>query len=237
MTVSTQPRRLVLPPPYGQHRIDAGDVLAEACARANSEGAGTLVWLWRPGVSEAGRLDFAVVLEPDMALPDARMGFVAGMAASCLALAAHCPPERDIRIRWPDEVLFDTNRLGGGLLALAPGAAEGATPDWMAFGLELIADRDHLAAPGAHPHSTSLAEEGFDDPPAIVESFAAHLMLLFDRWKHEGPQAVAQAFAGRLEGGGAIGDAGDLLRGGARETLAAALARAPLWRDATGPRL
>ena len=71
--------------------------------------------------------------------------------------------------------------------------------------------------------------------PAIIESFAAHLMLLFDRWKHEGADAVARAFAGRLEGGGAIGDAGDLIREGGHEALGPALARAPLWRDATGP--
>ncbi|MFZ9948981.1 MAG: biotin/lipoate--protein ligase family protein, partial [Gemmobacter sp.] len=184
-----------------------------------------------------GRLDLAVVLEPDLALPGARLGYVAGMAALCEALAAHCPPERDIRIRWPDELRFDTNRLGGARLVLAPGSAEGAVPEWMVFGAELIADRDNIAVPGEYPHSISLTEEGFDDPPAIIESFAAHLMLLFDRWKHEGAEAVARAFAGRLEGGGAIGDAGDLIREGGHEALGPALARAPLWRDATGPLL
>lgn len=237
MTVSTQTRRLVLPPPYSQHRIAQGDATAEAAARAPAEGAGTLVWRWTAGGTESGpgRLDLAVVLEPDLALPGARLGFVAGMVALCEAIAAHCPPERDIRIRWPDELRFDTNRLGGARFVLAPGSAEGAVPEWMVFGAELIADRDNIAVPGEYPQSISLTEEGFDDPPAIIESFAAHLMLLFDRWKHEGAEAVARAFAGRLEGGGTIGDAGDLIREGGHEALGPALARAPLWRDATGP--
>ena len=236
MTVSPPPRRLTLPPPYVQHRLDGGDVLAAAVARAPDEGAGTLVWQWVAGSGGPGRLDFAVVLEPDMPLAQARLAFAAGMAATCEALAAHCPPERPLRIRWPSEIRFDTNRLGGARLAVAPGTDEADTPDWMVFAVELIGDRDHLEAPGVYPDSISLREEEFVDPPAIVESFAAHLMLLFDRWKHEGARAVADRCAARLEDGGAITDEGDLLRDGARHALRLALERAD-WRDAAGPRL
>lgn len=236
MTVSLPPRRLMLPPPYAQHWLDAGDVLDAAVARAPGEGAGTLVWQWVAGAGGPGRLDFAVVLEPDMPLAQARLAFAAGMAATCEALAAHCPPERPLRIRWPSEIRFDTNRLGGARLAVAPGTDEADTPDWMVFAVELIGDRDHLEAPGAFPGSISLKEEDFGDPPAIVESFAAHLMLLFDRWKHDGPQAVAARLAARLEEGSAITDEGDLLRDGARHALRLALERAE-WRDDRGPRL
>jgi hypothetical protein len=55
-------RRLILPPPYSQSHLDEGDVAAAALARVD-EGAGTLVWTYRPGAAP-GRLDFAVVLEP-----------------------------------------------------------------------------------------------------------------------------------------------------------------------------
>lgn len=237
MSVSLPPRRLVLPPPYDQHRLDGGDVLAEAVARAPVDGAGTLVWQWlaRPGA--AGRLDFAVVLEPGAALAASRLAFAAGVLAACEALAAHCPPERPVQWRWPGELRLDTNRIGGVRLAVAPGTAEDAVPDWMVLAVELIADRDHLDTPGACPDSVSLKEEEFLDPPAVVESFAAHLMLLFDRWKHEGAQALADRCAARLDGGGALTEGGDLLRDGTRHDLAAALAVAPDWRDAQGPRL
>jgi biotin-(acetyl-CoA carboxylase) ligase len=236
MTVSLPPRRLTLPPPYSQHRLDGGDVLDAAVARAPDEGAGTLVWQWLDGAGAPGRLDFAVVLEPDMPLADARLAFAAGMVATCEALAAHCPPERPLRIRWPSEIRFDTTRLGGARMAVSPGTDEADTPDWIVFAVELIGDRDHLEAPGAFPDSISLREEEFLDPPAIVESFAAHLMLFFDRWKHDGPQAIAARYAQRLEEGGTITDEGDLLRDGARHALRLALERAD-WRDDRGPRL
>lgn len=236
MTVSPPPRHLTLPPPYRQHRLDGGCVLSDAIDRAARDGAGTLVWQWVQGAGAPGRLDFAVVLEPDMPLADARLAFAAGLVATCEALAAHCPPERPLRIRWPGEIRFDTTRLGGARLAVSPGTDEADTPDWMVFAVELIGDRDHLEAPGAFPDSISLREEEFLDPPAIVESFAAHLMLMFDRWKHEGPAAVANRLAARLDGGGAITDQGDLMRDGAQHALRLALDQAD-WRDATGPRL
>jgi hypothetical protein len=53
-----------------------------------------------------------------------------------------------VRIVWPDEIRYDKARLGGGRLAVAPGTAEDAVPDWMVFAAELIADRDHPAEPG-----------------------------------------------------------------------------------------
>lgn len=237
MSVSHPSRRLVLPPPYDQHPLDGGDVLAEAVARAPGEGAGTLVWQWLSVPGGPGRLDFAVVLEPDSPLAEARLAFAAGVLATCEALAAHCPPERSVQWRWPGEIRLDTNRIGGLRLAVAPGCAEDAVPDWMVLAVELIGDRDHLEVPGAFPDSVSLKEEEFLDPPAVVESFAAHLMLLFDRWKHEGAQALADRCAARLVGGGTLTERGDLMRDGRRHALADALSVAPDWRDGQGPRL
>ena len=237
MSVSPPSRRLVLPPPYSQHRLDGGDVLADAVARAPEEGAGTLVWQWVSAAGAPGRLDFAVVLEPDRTLAEARLVFTAGLLATCEALAAHCPPERSVQWRWPGEIRLDTNRLGGARLAVAPGTATDAVPAWMVLAVELIADRDLLEMPGAFPESLSLKEEDFLDPPAIVESFAAHLMLLFDRWTHEGARALADRCAARLDGGGALTETGDLLLDGTCHDLAAALAEAPDWRDGQGPRL
>ncbi len=231
--------RLSLPPPYDQRRLEAGDPFAVAQAVARDEGAGALLWRLGGGVLAA-----AVTLEPDRPAREARHALFAGMAALADALAARCPPERAARIGWPATVLYDKARLGGARFASAP-CADDAVPDWLAFGFELIADRDHLADPGLHPETTSLKEEGFDAPEAILESFAAYLMLYFDRWAHQGLAAVTERYLERIDppmlaGGRAI-EGGDLVErtpsGATRwrrldEGLAACA-----WRGPDGPRL
>jgi biotin-(acetyl-CoA carboxylase) ligase len=225
-----------LPPPYTPHWLPEGDAFDKAQSLAPEGGAGTLVWHHRPGQDRAGRFDFAVVLEPEQALEDARKAVIVGMVALADALATHCPPERDIRFGWPTELVLDAGRLGGMRLAAAPGTQEGEAPEWMVLGVELISDRDHVPDAGQLPESISLKEEDFADPAAIIESFAAHLMLNFDRWTHAGFDTVAARYAGRLRGGGALGPAGELLREGRVIPLAEALAQAD-WRDGQGPRL
>jgi biotin-(acetyl-CoA carboxylase) ligase len=238
---SDAPERLTLPPPYRQHRLEAGSVVDAAVARV-AEGAGTLVWTDRPGL-----LSMAVVLEPETPLVEARRAFHLGMAAACEALAAFCAPERDVRIAWPDTILHDTSRLGGGRLGWPADCGEGEVPAWMVFGVELIRDRDGLEAPGLFPESTSLVEEGFEAPRRLIESFASHLMLGFDTWEAEGFARAADRYLRRLVAApGAehrIDRNGDLLEKGVgdvvvRRALLPALA-ACAWADPAtgGPRL
>jgi len=232
----TIPRQLLLPPPYTAYWLSDGDTFLEAQNRAAQEGAGCLVWQQGRSPAGAGRFDFAVVLEPDSPLQDARRAFLAGMVSISEALAAHCPPERSVLIGWPGEILFDKSRLGGMRLAVAPGAAETDVPDWLVLGVELIADRNHLAMPGDRPGSVSLSEEEFADPPAVLESFASYLMLNFDRWKHEGFAAIARRFDERLATDGVLTEEGDLVFDGSQQALATAVADLH-WRDENGPRL
>lgn len=230
------PRNLTLPPPYRQQWLDEGDVAGAAVARAPQDGAGTLVWRHSTGGGREGRLDFAVVLEPGMALGQARLAFLCGMRALVEALAAQGDPNRAIGVAWPGGLEFDGGRLGGARLILPDGAAEDTDPGWMVLAVELIADRDHLTALGAFPQSLSLAEAGVPDPADLVEGFAAYLMLAFDRWTHEGIGAAIAPLAQHLVGGGSIDETGALVRGPARITLAAGLREVP-WRNAAGPRL
>lgn len=232
--------RLPLPPPFTLHRTETIDVLAEGARLAPAEGAGTLVLHQSPGL-----LGVAIVLEPDEALAEARRAFLLCMTALADALAAHCPPERPVRITWPDEVRYDGARLGGGRLAVAPGTGEEAVPDWMVFAAELIADRDHLPEPGRYPDSTSLREEGFDAAEDIVSTFASYLMLYFDRWRHEGFDAVGNRFlmridppllrgVRRLDGDSMV----EITPSGGRRFLALAEALAAQgWRYEKGPKL
>jgi hypothetical protein len=231
---------IALPPPYTLVRSDDADALEAAVRLAPEAGAGTLVLHEAPG-----RLAIAVVLEPEEPLATSQLAFLLGMAALADALAAHCPPERPLRIVWPDEIRYDGARLGGGRFAVAPGTGPQDVPDWLAFAAELIADRDHLPAPGEHPGSTSLKEEAFDPAEDIVATFASYMMLYFDRWTHEGIDAVTNRYLMRIDP--------PLLRGVRRiegdrlvEITPSGNRRHPPliealgttgWRDASGPRL
>lgn len=230
-----------LPPPYTLHRLDSGDALAEAMRLAPSDGAGSLVLCQAQGL-----LSFAVVLEPEQPLREAQMAFALGMVALGDALAAHCPPERSVRLVWPDEIRFDKARLGGGRFAVAPGAGPDDVPDWLVFGAELIADRDHIDEPGRFPDSTSLKEEAFDPPEDILSTFASYMMLYFDRWAHDGIEAVTNRYLMRIDP--------PLLRGvrriesdrlveispsggGKRSAPMLEMLNASGWRDGQGPKL
>ncbi|WP_333828953.1 biotin/lipoate--protein ligase family protein [Pararhodobacter sp.] len=185
---------LILPPPYTLIEGRGTDILEEAAALAPEHGAGTLVVRHAPGL-----LAFAVVLEPEEPLEQAQMAFLLGMTALGDALAAHCPPERPVRFVWPDELRYDKARLGGGRFRVAPGCKPGAVPDWMVFAAELIADRDQLENPGDYPDSLSLKEDEFDAPEAIISTFASYMMLYFDRWAHDGLDAVTNRYLMRVD--------------------------------------
>jgi biotin-(acetyl-CoA carboxylase) ligase len=172
-----------------------GDAFAHACAVAAEAGAGTLVWVRRYDLVE-----FAVVLEPDEALQSARRALFAGMNATADAIAAHCPPEREVSFGWPDTILFDGGVLGGARLGWPGDCAESDVPAWLVFGVMLrAADMAHIdevqSAAGV-----SLMGEGFQmiETDAIVESFSRHLMTAFDKWNERGFEPIARDYFERV---------------------------------------
>ena len=218
-------------PPPGEGAFE------HACAVAAEAGAGTLVWRPLPDL-----LAFAVVLEPEGSLAQARRAFFPAMAALGDALSAHCAPERLVTFLWPDTVLYDAARLGGARLAWPGDCAEDAEPDWLAFGVELIRARPGLTEAGRAPESTSLIEEAFDDDALIVQSFARYLMLHADTWAAQGFAPMAEAYLGRLADRGPqarLDARGDLVAPGAEARGLVAGLAAARWRDPVrgGPRL
>jgi biotin-(acetyl-CoA carboxylase) ligase len=187
---------LDLPPGYTLVALrELGDAFAHGCDIAGEAGAGTLVWVRRYDLVE-----FAVVLEPDEPLVSARRAFYAGMNAVADAIAAHCPPEREVKFVWPDAILFDEGLLGGARLGWPKDCAEDEIPAWLVFGVILrAADMAHVeelqAAPGV-----ALLSEGFEliDTDAIIESFSRHLMTAFDCWKERGFEVIARDYLARL---------------------------------------
>ena len=187
---------LDLPPGYTLVALrELGDAFDHGCAIAPEAGAGTLVWVRRYDLVE-----FAVVLEPDEALVTARRALFAGMNAMADAIAAHCPPEREVSFDWPDAIRFDGGLLGGARLGWPRDCAEAEVPAWLVFGVILrAADMAHVEEVQAAA-GVSLLSEGFEmiDTDAIVESFARHLMTAFDLWNERGFEAIARDYLERL---------------------------------------
>lgn len=218
---------LTLPPAFAPLRLArAAEVEARARAQAAAQGAGELVW-----AETAGRLAFAVTLEPEEPLVTARRAQYAGVWALAQAFAAISAPEREVRLLWPDTILYDGARIAGGTLVAPDGCAEDAVPDWLVFSAEALADR-RLAEPGRFPDSTSMAEEELGTGAELIESFASYLMLGFDEWDARGFERLALRCLHRMPPGPELRVAGngDLIEGGARRGLAEAVA-ARAWFD------
>ena len=239
LAVSIAPA-LSLPPPYSLVTLrESGDAFTHACRIAVEAGAGTLVWVRRFDLVE-----FAVVFEPEEPLSGARRAFYCGMNALSDAIAASCPPERELNFEWPGTMIFNGGRIGGGRLGWPEACRENEMPDWLVFSAMITAAWIGLGDPGTRPAATALEEEGFEaDGPAVVESFARYLMLGIDTLSEQGFDPIAERYLARLairkagERRGIAGN-GDLLihrpAGVERFELAEAL-REPAWFDpATG---
>lgn len=187
---------LDLPPGYTLVALrEFGDAFAHGCDIAAEAGAGTLVWVRRYDL-----IEFAVVLEPEETLVSARRVLFAGMNATADAIAAHCPPEREVSFDWPDAILFDGGLLGGARVGWPANCAEADVPAWLVFGVILrAADMVHVEEAQAAT-GVSLSSEGFEmiDTDAIIGSFARHLMTAFDRWNEHGFEAIARDYLERL---------------------------------------
>ena len=187
---------ILLPPAFRLVTLrEVGDAFAHARANAAREGAGTLVFVGRFDLVE-----FAVVLEPDEPLRQARRAFYAGMSALMDALAVNAPPEKPMNIDWPDAVRIDAGLVGGGRLAWPENADEDAPPEWLVFGAMIRTVSMAEGDAGLRPLSAALEEEGFSGVTAneLVEAFSRHFMSTIDTWQDQGFGAVAREYLSRL---------------------------------------
>jgi biotin-(acetyl-CoA carboxylase) ligase len=230
---------LNLPPPFRSVALrEAGDAFLHAARVAETAGAGTFVHVGRFDLAE-----FAVVLEPELSLREARRTIYAGLVAMADALAASAPPEKSIAFTWPDCIYVDRGLIGGARLAWPKEDREDAPPRWLVFGATVRTAHSDDVTPGLRPCSTSLDAEGFDTGSTrLFEDFARHFMAVLDTWQQHGFSDIARRYLQRLSpeasGPRSIADNGDLLEGtvaatqAGRRSLAGALARAS-WFDVT----
>lgn len=187
---------MVLPPPFTLVRLrELGDAFEHAIAVAPEQGAGTLVYVGRFDLAE-----FALVLEPEEPLREARRAFYAGMTALADALAVHAQPETAITIDWPGAIAVNGGFVGGGRLAWPENINEDETPPWLVFGAMVRTVSMGGSEPGLNPLVTVLEEEGFSDVTSnqVVESFARHFMVAIDAWQEHGFDAVGKEYLMRL---------------------------------------
>jgi len=190
------PQSLDLPPGFRTIALrESGDAFAHACEIAAEEGAGTLVWVRRFDVAE-----FAVVLEPEAPLREARKSFFIGMNALLQAIAANCPPERSVTFDWPDAIRFNAGLVGGGRLGWPEDCAEDEVPDWLVFGGIVRVAMPGFVEPGHAPDAAALEDEGFEGtgPSVIVESFTRFFMLQVDIWQSSGTVPIIAEYTAHL---------------------------------------
>lgn len=235
-------REPVLPPGFTLVTLrESGDAFGHACAIASEAGAATLVWVRRFDLVE-----FAVVLEPDAPLKEARLAHYLAMNALADALAVHSPPERPILFRWPDAMMYDHGLIGGGRLAWPEACGEDEVPDWLVFGAMVRASTMSPFEIGQT--GVGMEEEGFEEVDAVdlIEAFSRHLMLGVTYWQEDGPKGAARRWLDRLDKvvgtRHGIEPNGDLVAttqmGAERKSLITALAEAAwLDRDTGGPKL
>jgi hypothetical protein len=241
LRASVSDRALDLPPPYSLVTLrEAGDAFAHACAIADEEGAGALVWVRRFDLAE-----FAVVLEPEEPLAEARRAIYAGMNALADALALHAPPSRPITFDWPDAIRIDGVLVGGGRLGWPEGVGADEVPPWLVFSGMIRTFVIQAGEPGLRPLFGALDELGFEavDTGEIIASFSRHLMTGFHEWGETGFGSIASRWLDRLppksdEHTELAGNGDLLIRRNAsgslpeRKNLAEALA-VPSWLDPT----
>jgi biotin-(acetyl-CoA carboxylase) ligase len=174
---------------------EVGDAMAHATAIAAEEGAGTLVHVGRFDLAE-----FAVVLEPDEPLWQARRAIYAGSAALADALAVHAPPEKPIAFDWPDAIRVDRGLVGGVRLEWPADADENEPAPWLVFGAMIRTVSLGENEPGLTPLSAALEDEGFDGLGSgrLVESFTRHLMNAIDAWNDKGFGEIEKNYLARL---------------------------------------
>jgi BirA family transcriptional regulator, biotin operon repressor / biotin---[acetyl-CoA-carboxylase] ligase len=185
------------PPLLKGHAVKAPKrPFTEACrlVRASELSAGAALW----GRNTA-RAEFAVVLEPEVALERALQMGPLLMVALGDCLGSLCPPKVAVQYRWPGGILLN-GALAGEVRLAAPRVLASEIPAWLVVGADL-----DIAAPREDRQEwskTSLSEEAGPDITRtdILQSLAPHFLTWLNTWQEEGFRPVHDQWLFRAEG-------------------------------------
>ncbi len=186
------------PPLLTGHGVSAPNRPFDVAVRQADEGrltAGDLVW-----ARDTDRLDYAIVLEPDVVGDQAAEMLFLTMVALGDAVGALAPPEVGVYYRWPGGIDVNGANAGRARIAIAPSQASNAPPPWMVVGLTLaIRSTDRRTEPGQIADRTTLYEEGCAeiDRTQLLESVSRHFLAWVDTWETEGFASVHETWLGR----------------------------------------
>jgi BirA family transcriptional regulator, biotin operon repressor / biotin---[acetyl-CoA-carboxylase] ligase len=204
-----------LPPGFRlvfQDEIDSTN--AEGLRRAwNGEPSG--LWIWagrqtegrgragRPWTSEDGNLYASLLLRPGVPLATAaQLSLLAGVAAhdaiSALADDSHTRPQ--LQLKWPNDLLAGSRKLGGILLESTSTASDQTPAVVIGIGINLAHAPDDLGRP-----ATSLARLGITASPAKAMAALAWAMAEWLRHWESGRafSQIREAWLSRAQAPGA----------------------------------
>jgi BirA family transcriptional regulator, biotin operon repressor / biotin---[acetyl-CoA-carboxylase] ligase len=154
----------------------------------------------RAWASPPGNLYASLLLRPDGTIAEsAQLSLVASLALA-EALVTLAPPDADVRVKWPNDVLVRGAKVAGLLLESASGAHERVA--WVVVGSGV----NIASAPADTPYpATALRYEGFPPvtPDQVLERYLGALDAWLDRWRIGRFAAVRAAW---LALGSGIGD-------------------------------
>lgn len=147
--------------------------------------------------SPEGNLYCSIVMRPAATPAKAAQLSLVAAVALAEAVCAALPPERDVRQKWPNDVLVDGAKVAGILLESAGSGAKSV--DWVVVGcgVNLAEAPDETDYP-----ATSLRAGGASalEPRAFLSAFLHRLRDWRARWETEGVAAVRDAWLARAHG-------------------------------------
>lgn len=165
--------RAALPPGFTElHFPEIDSTNAEALRRAG-QGAGGNLWVradsqtagrgrsGRQWESARGNLFASLLLRPSCKLETAvQLAFVAGLAAFDTVAALDMGLTERLRLKWPNDLLLDMQKVAGILLESIPSGSDEAPTVVVGAGLNLTSHPEATAFP-----ATNLAAHGVTVPP------------------------------------------------------------------------
>jgi BirA family biotin operon repressor/biotin-[acetyl-CoA-carboxylase] ligase len=210
--------RPILPPFFTLVALGQIDSTNEETHRRARSGApeGTLVWAreqtggrgrrGRAWSSPAGNLYVSLLLRPAVAPAEAaQLGFLAAVAMA-ETLHALLPSGRQVRCKWPNDLLVDGAKVAG-ILPEAEGSERSVEALVLGMGINLLSH----PADTPYPATSLSAAGGKVTIEALLESLAGGLLLWYRRWQNAGfgpirarwldfAAGLGQAIEVRLEG-------------------------------------
>jgi len=196
------------PTGYALKSFDVIDSTNEEAKRLGATGESGPTWIsaarqtagrgrrGRAWESPNGNLAATLLLRPGKPAAEcAQLSFVAAIATS--DMLANFAPGTDFRVKWPNDVLANGQKIAGILLESA--SQGGELPPWLAIGI----GANLVAHPEGTDHpATSLARLVASPPQSgdALLHLAANFAKWYEAWRGEGFAAIRDAWLARAAG-------------------------------------